>query len=138
MTNSCDLMRNPNRQILATAMGLSILVGCGVEPRQSANDVNRAHSRPDEPAPTQIIRIDLPDDDGERFRETELWYDVDTQLANLQAWKERWRADIHSVKMVGGCECHVTLYRIRATRAAIDDFPSYEYRTTTDEIASSD
>ena len=123
---------------LGVAIGLAILAGCGVESRQLPPPVPQVASEmPDPPAPqSQAAQPALRDTEDDRIKETELWYDVDTDLANLQAWKERWPEDIRSIEMVGDCHCHVTEYRICATTTAIADFPKYDDRTTTDEIAS--
>jgi len=52
---------------------------------------------------------------------------VNTDLANLNSWKSHWQGQIQEVKKIGGCDCHVTEYRICATQAAIEDFPKYDY-----------
>lgn len=67
-----------------------------------------------------------------RIVEEQLWYDVKPEFADLQSWKAKWEREVEEVKMIGGCDCHVAQYRVRATRAAIDDFPIYDVQFTGD------
>jgi hypothetical protein len=58
--------------------------------------------------------------------QVELWYDVNPDLAEFEAWQTRWVGQIEEVTMIGGCDCHAAKFRIRATQRAIDDFPEYD------------
>lgn len=56
--------------------------------------------------------------------EEEIWFDVFTDLSPLDSWQERWGGQIKHLERIGGCDCHTAQYSVRATRAAINDFPN--------------
>lgn len=55
--------------------------------------------------------------------EVELYYDVIHREPDIKQWKATWGEHVEQFKWAGGCDCCVSVYRIRGPRAAIDAFP---------------
>ena len=106
----------------STTLLLTILAaaGCGYD---GPRDVIVETARPDE-EPVRVARRVLLVED--------LWYDVQPERADLNRWRAKWEGQIEEVKMIGGCNCHVTQFRVCATRAAIEAFPKYDVKFTGD------
>ena len=54
----------------------------------------------------------------------EIWFDVFTDFTPLDAWGKRWNTQVKELNRIGGCDCHTAQFEVRATRAAIYDFPN--------------
>lgn len=56
--------------------------------------------------------------------EEKVWFDVFTDLTPITPWRTRWKDDVEHFERIGGCDCHTAQFLVRATRAAINDFPN--------------
>lgn len=59
-----------------------------------------------------------------QFVEEKVWFDVFTDFSPIIPWRTRWRDEIKHFERIGGCDCHTAQFLVRATRAAINDFPN--------------
>ncbi len=53
-----------------------------------------------------------------------VWFDVFTDFSPLDTWQARWQEQVEELTRVGGCDCHTAQFSVRATLAAIKDFPN--------------
>lgn len=106
-----------------------VVAGCDGRGPETGQAIPESSSREQATAPP----IAVPDNDrSSQIVQVDLWYDADPHFAKLEAWRSRWQGQIEEASMIGGCDCHVAQFRIRATQHAVDDFPKYDVRFTGD------
>ena len=103
---------------------VAFIAGCGERTMESEFASRKSSSG--EPASSR-------DDRSSRMVQVEKWFEADSMYEELEAWRSRWPGQVKEATMIGGCDCHVALFRIRATQGAVNDLPEHNVRFQGDD-----